>query len=206
MPPNPFSSRFIRPGALPFLFPPGVDAASLVSLLSEHGWWGEIVGPHGSGKSTLLAALRPELRAAGRDLIEIELHDGQRRLDVDLRALAVSTTTLFVVDGYEQLGRLARASLKQFGRRRGCGLLVTAHRSVGLFTLYQTVVDAELAMQVVRRLTRSPQEPEDGNSRSAGVPAVASQKRIVTLLKQHGGNLRDVLFSLYDDYERIGGR
>lgn len=32
---NPFSTRFVRPGALPFLFPPGLDAPGLVQALAS---------------------------------------------------------------------------------------------------------------------------------------------------------------------------
>ncbi len=54
---NPFSTRFVRPGALAYRFPPGESAATLVERLAASGWRGQIVGPHGSGKSTLVAAL-----------------------------------------------------------------------------------------------------------------------------------------------------
>jgi hypothetical protein len=77
---NPFCTRRIRPGALPFLFSPGIDLETLLVRLQTNGNRGEIVGPHGSGKSTLLAAMIPALQAAGWQTQLIELHDGQRRL------------------------------------------------------------------------------------------------------------------------------
>ena len=190
MPTNPFSTRFTRPGAIPFVFPPGINAASLVQRLAALGWWGEIVGPHGSGKSTLLAGLRPELLNAGRTLIDIELHDGQRRLPIELSSLPdVSPSMQFLVDGYEQLGWLARTKLRWFCRRHGCGLLVTSHQSVGLPPLFRTSVDAELAMTIVRTLLLDHDKPFTADE-------------IAARLELHRGNLRETLFDLYDRHER----
>ena len=59
---NPFSTRYTRPGAIPFRFPPGTSADGLVEQLRRQQWRGAIVGPHGSGKSSLVAALVPPLR------------------------------------------------------------------------------------------------------------------------------------------------
>ena len=56
---NPFATRHVRPGAIPFHFPAETSAAQLVARLRELNWRGAIVGPHGSGKSTLLVALAP---------------------------------------------------------------------------------------------------------------------------------------------------
>src|SRR5262245_49587973 len=71
---NPFSTRFIRPGAIPFIFSAGESAESLVDHLRVNNWRGQIIGPHGSGKSTLLAALLPALQAAGRTVACVSLH------------------------------------------------------------------------------------------------------------------------------------
>ncbi len=68
---NPFCTRWVRPGAIPFLFPPGENAEELADRLRQAGWWGEITGPHGSGKSALLAALTAAIEhapASGRSL------------------------------------------------------------------------------------------------------------------------------------------
>src|SRR5581483_12050635 len=54
---NPFSTRFIQPGAIPFHFPTPDGLAAIVRRLEGAGGRGQIIGPHGSGKSTLLAAL-----------------------------------------------------------------------------------------------------------------------------------------------------
>ena len=59
---NPFSTRFVEPGAIAYRFPNADGLAALVRRLDETGGWGQLVGPHGSGKSTLLASLLPALR------------------------------------------------------------------------------------------------------------------------------------------------
>jgi len=186
---NPFSSRRVRPGAIPYLFAGGESAAELIGRLEASGWWGQIVGPHGSGKSALLATLAPAIEATGRSTLRIELRDGCRRLPLDVRrAVADEGCQVVIVDGYEQLGRLARFGLKRLCRRAGLGLLVTAHADVGLPLLCRTTADLATAGQIVARLQQGTPSPVD-----TGDVAAAFARR--------GGNLREVLFDLYDLYE-----
>ncbi len=150
---NPFSTRHTRPGAIPFCFPPQVSGEQLVDRLRDCGWQGQIVGTHGSGKSTLLAALIPIIERAGKRTLLVELHDGQRRLPVDLgQAVKRPEETVVIVDGYEQLGHWSRHRLKQFCRSRGAGLVVTAHAGMGLPELYRTAADGETSWQIVELL------------------------------------------------------
>jgi hypothetical protein len=185
---NPFSTRHTRPGAIPFRFADGESPDAMVEKLRGNGWLGQILGPHGSGKSTLVAALLPALEAAGKSPLLIELHDGQRRLPVRLRSLAQRPETIVIVDGYEQLARWNRYRLKAFCRRRALGLLVTSHDSVGLPDLYRTTTSPELAERLVHTLL-------DGRS------FPLSSEDLGTRLAAHGGDLRELLFELYDLYE-----
>jgi hypothetical protein len=189
---NPFVTRRVRPGALPYFFPAGEDAARLIERLRTAGWWGQIVGPHGSGKSTLLATLLPELRCAGRAPLLIALHGGQRRLPPGARAALEALPAgagPVVVDGYEQLSRWSRFGLRYHCRRRGHGLVVTAHQSAGLPELLRTGMTPELARKVVDHLWPDPM----------GAVAAAD---LAGRLAVRAGNLREVLFELYDLYER----
>jgi hypothetical protein len=187
--PNPFSARRVRPGAVPYRFPAGRHAGDLIERLRNNGWRGQIVGPHGSGKSALVAALIPAIEQAGRPAVLIELHDGQRRLPVDLRRMpGLTQGTVVIVDGYEQLGRWRRILLGRFCRRQGLGLVVTTHASVGLPDLFRTTTSLTLARQLVERLLPegpSPIRPEEVDRHFAS----------------HQGNLREVFFDLYDLYE-----
>ena len=188
---NPFCSRSIRPGATPFIFPNGKGADAVVDRLRSAGWRGEIVGGHGSGKSSLLATLMPAMIRAGRKVLLVELHDRQRRLPLDLdRQHRREPFDTLVIDGYEQLGRLCRFFLKRRCRQRGWGILATAHASVGFATIYRTAVTPELAIKVIARLLAGHAEPP-------------KECEIRDRLDRHGGNLREVLFDLYDVYEQM---
>ena len=188
---NPFSTCRTRPGALPFLFRDGEDVETLIDRLRRNGWQGEIVGPHGSGKSALLSALVPALEQAGRRTLVLTLHDGQRRLPPEAqRELRFGMPLLVVVvDGYEQLSCWSRFRLKRLCRRRGLGLLVTAHGSVGLPPLYHAAADADLFPKIVEQLL-------------SGAPPPWDRAELSQRLARHGGNLREALFEFYDLYEQ----
>lgn len=185
---NPFSTRFIRPGAIPYVFPTGESAAALVEQLQSQQWWGQIIGPHGSGKSTLLATLVLALEAAGRTVITFSLHQGQHRLP-PLDHASLTAHTQLVIDGYEQLSWWNKGRLKSLCRRLGCGLLVTAHADMGLPTLYHISPTVETTAAVVANLL--PQ----GDVRIT--PEVIAAAFIAT-----GGNPRETLFRLYDVYRQ----
>lgn len=186
---NPFSTRFVRPGALPYFFPPGESAEQLAAKLSAQGWRGQIVGPHGSGKSTLLAALAPWIERAGRKTLSFALHDGERRLPIsNEQRRQLSTASVLAIDGFEQLGAFSRWRIARLCRRRGCGLLVTAHADVGLPELYRTETNVELARRVVDALG-----PFD---------RAISADDVERAFSAHRGDLREILFGLYDLYEQ----
>lgn len=197
---NPFSTRRVRPGALPYFFPAGEDASGVLRRLAENGWRGQIVGPHGSGKSTLLAALRPAIEQRGRRVVLVELHDGQRRMPPDAEkgtfyfSFRKVECPLFclVIDGYEQLPPWRRWLLVRRCRRRKVGLLVTTHRSVGLPEVFHTHVDAPLADRIVSHLL-------------ADWPGVIAAKEVAACLARHGEDLREALFELYDLFEQRRG-
>lgn len=190
---NPFSTRFIRPGAIDYLFPPGISAETLADRLQQQQWRGSLIGPHGSGKSSLLAALIPVLENRGRHIIWQQLQGGQRRLDWPaLQTRNWTSHTLLVIDGYEQLSLWQRTLLGLRCWRRCTGLLVTAHRAVGatpirLPLLFATQPSLELAFGIVQRVLPA----NDDRITPADVAAAYAQ---------HQGNLREMLLELYDTY------
>jgi hypothetical protein len=187
---NPFSTRCIRPGAIPFAFAPGEDAAALVARLAALRWTAQIIGPHGAGKSTLLAAITPELAKAGRPAYLIALHDGQRKPPQDWHdGVRNHTARIVIVDGFEQLSSWQRWRLKRKCRAAGLGLLVTAHDDVGLPTLARLTPSLDTFHHVVSRLQAH---------RSDAVPAELVDARFAAC----EGNMREALLALYDDYER----
>ncbi len=194
---NPFSTRRVRPGALPYFFPAGEDASAVLRRLAAGGWRGQIVGPHGSGKSTLLAALLPAIEKSGRRVILVELHDGQRRLPEKgtfyfSKKVECPLFPVLVIDGYEQLPWWRRLLLERRCRRHALGLLVTSHRSVGLPEVFQTHVDLLLVNKIVSHLL-------------AGWPGVIATEDIAACLARHGDDLREALFELYDLFEQRRG-
>jgi hypothetical protein len=187
---NPFCAGRLRPGTIPFLFPAGQCAAQLVQRLERTGWWGQIIGPHGSGKSTLLATLLSAIEHGRRKTLAVVLHDAERRLPADFRqTLARCRGGVLAIDGYEQLSAWNRFRLRRFCRRRLLGLIVTAHRPVGLPDLFHTAVDFPLACRVVEQL-------------QSERPPMITPQDIAERLARHAGNLREALFDLFDLYEQ----
>jgi hypothetical protein len=192
--PNPFSTRHIRPGAVDYFFPPDQSAQALVEQLRAANWIGQIVGPHGSGKSTLLAALVPALEAAGRVVVQEQIR-GQgpgARSQESGSAGHLDSNTQLVIDGFEQLSWWRRRRIESDCRQSRAGLLITAHKDLGLPTLYRTEPTLELAQQVARRLL--------GDS-----DATISADDVAAAWDAAQGNLRETLFKLYDVYQARRG-
>jgi hypothetical protein len=131
---------------------------------ATQGWRGQILGPHGSGKSTLLAALRP--------------------------LLASCDLPITIIDGFEERSWLGRWRERIASRARGRGMLVTAHRPVGLPTLIELRPDEALVRRLVSHL-------------SANTPTPVTLADVTARIARHGENVREVLFELFDCHERL---
>lgn len=189
---NPFSTKFVRPGAAAFIFPTGVTTKALVEKLQYNHWRGAIVGPHGCGKSTLIETLIPAIEQAGRDVLKVSLRDRQRTLPADFRWPDSSQAAgVIVVDGYEQLGCWARWRLDRACRSAGWGLLVTAHARKAIWKLpelYRVSPSRETFQCVVKQLL-------------ANTPGAISEGELEAAYQAHPENLREGLFALYDVVE-----
>jgi hypothetical protein len=190
-PTNPFSTRCVRPQVVPYRFPNDADADRLLGSLGTAGWWGQVIGPHGSGKSTLLHTLIPRVEQVGRRVVLCTLCRAQRRLGLRRSETAAwNCETQVVVDGYEQLHWFSRMWLQRVCRKRNAGLLVTAHDSVGLPTLWETPTNVALACQIVGSLLSESQ-----------VRTIATED-VRRLFHEHHGDIRELLMALYDVYEQ----
>ena len=186
---NPFSTRFVRPGAIPYRLSSGHDLGSLIARFDAIGRAGQIIGPHGSGKSTLLADLIRFWEGSGQRVVLIELHDGQRRLPIRLtELLRDARPTLIAVDGYEQLSLCAQRNVRGFCRRQQIGLVVTSHRSMGIPDLVRCTPSLDLVKQLVRGLL-------------ADEVTSVTDDEIRRSFHRHEGNVREVLFEMYDLYQ-----
>jgi hypothetical protein len=188
---NPFATCWTRPGAIAFQFADGESIERLLDRFVAAGGRGAIAGPHGSGKSTLVAALRPRFSAGGWSVAATTLHDGQRRLPSGfLRGALARVRPLVIVDGYEQLSLPSRVSLRFRCWWARAGLLVTSHAAVGLPLVYRTRTTRELARQLVSMLTEKNSSP-------------ITTRDIAASHADCGGNLRNLLFALYERHEAL---
>lgn len=188
-PSNPFSTKFVRPGAIPFVLPSEQSLDAIIDRLAARTWHGAILGPHGSGKSTLLAALAERMTARGRKVLLITLTAGESTLPVtEEEAAKWSSDTQVIVDGYEQLSWWSSSWLQRTCSQQGAGLLVTAHADIGMSVVHSTQVDAELACRIAAQL-------------QANGVALVTDDDVRREFAECEGNLRELLFSLYDIYE-----
>lgn len=189
---NPFCTRHVRPGRLPFLDGTGrpVDLSGLLAKLATVGFSAALVGPHGSGKTTLLGHLAEALEAEGRHVRRLRIghpRDAVRLLAVVARA---RRGDVVCVDGWERLGLPWRPLVRWCAAARHAGLVVTAHRVGALPTLWACEATPAVLGAIVARLT-------DG---ADGPPAVV-ESDLGQAFRGAEGDIREALFRLYDVFE-----
>lgn len=181
---NPFSAARFAPGVVPWLS----DRPRHLELLADRalapGARHQVVGVHGSGKSTLLAHLERMARLRGRAAVRFR---GSRGLPLgQVLGRAGGPALVVLVDEAQELGAPRFALLAAAARLLGGSLVASTHADLGLPTLIHARVDAALAARVVGHLAPELPSPADLEGR----------------LRRHSGNLREVLFELYDEAER----
>ena len=186
---NPFATRWTQPEACLFLFPPENSIEQVLDQLQQQQGWGQIVGPHGSGKSTLLASLKPALEKRGQRLALYYLHQGQRQLPMKWSDNLLQDATQVIVDGFEQLSKFSQYRIKRYCRKFNKGLLITTHQSLGFADLIHLQPDIVTALRVVAHLQRNHSE-------------IICADDVRRHYRHHSQNLRELLFSLYDLFEK----
>jgi len=191
---NPFSTSFVRPGAIAYQCANTDSAASLVDRFLAAGRRGQIVGPHGVGKSTLLKLLRDELAARGEVAAHFELNDGQRSLT---KPIDIAPRSIVAVDGYEQLSYASRIELAWSVRRAACGLLITTHRRVWFPARLPVLIELRPSVETAVQLVASLFAQHGLASNAGGI----SPEVIERIFFDVGGDMRELFFRLYDLYE-----
>jgi energy-coupling factor transporter ATP-binding protein EcfA2 len=212
---NPFATRFTLPGRIEWVETPDARLEEVADRIVRHQFRGAIVGPHGSGKSTLLEHLAPLLGTVilrrdaqgkavplvrgvverGRELVWLQLRKTEPE-SLRIPWSVLNSSTLLILDGFEQLTAARRLYATVRTRLIGSGLLVTSHRRTLLPTICYRHITAETAQRIVERLVET---REDLSERIRGV---ATQVDFEQQLRENGGNMREVLMGLYDQVER----
>jgi hypothetical protein len=181
---NPF--RVQRVDALRYRLDGG--AGALLDRFEALGRRAAVVGPHGSGKTSLLEHLRPRLAERGLRTVSLRFRRGERAEAGEAGQLGAGAgtdgidRTVFLLDGIDVLAALARWRLLR-ASRAAAGVLVAAHRDVGLPVVHRCAPGPELLADLVAEL-------------HSGCGCVLPP--LAALFARHGGNLRTALRELYD--------
>lgn len=222
-PSNPFAVEHVQPGAVTFLGPGGDEAGGTRVLeaiegeLARRGGHGAgvILGPHGTGKTTLLVHLVRRAEAAGRTARLLRpdraAQDGRAALAV-LRLLATARPRVgerLAVDlggaGGSVARGLRRTSARTLARRARCvgaELVVAAHADVGLPVVHRRVVTVAEARAVIEGRLDAAIGAGASEGSAGHPPAPPPEAWIARGLERHHGSLRELLFELYDHWER----
>lgn len=226
--PNPFCVSQVQPGSVPFFFEPdflnelttsdpveyqrcfyksiacglegrtGIGLLHLANKLEKFGFTSQITGPHGGGKSTLMLELASILQWSNHGVFYYSLHDRQRsfprkfheELNSWLNSGSHKEKQIIFLDGFEQLSWWHRAAFRYFCQSRRLGVLLSSHSPVlGIPILYRTSTSRQTLALILDYLLEESEFPIDEN-------------RIDALFHRHRGNIRNVLFDLYDEFEQ----
>lgn len=164
--------------------PRGATWDELLTRFVTLGFRGAVIGHHGAGKTTFVEDFAERLPSLGLQPRLVWLHDRsgrEERRGLFRVAAGLAAGDCLILDGAEQLGWLQWRRLRWLARRTG-GLLITQHARGRLPTFWRCETDVELLADIVCRL-----QPEAGGKHS-----------LAKLYRQHRGNLREVLRTLYD--------
>jgi len=187
---NPFATRFLRPGAIPFLFSDGSDLGAFVSSFVKRHCFGQIVGPHGCGKSTLCFAMADRLKSEFACVKYVTIRSAK---DVDVKRYrdgVGESSVLTIVDGLERLALLQQQlmikHLLKMDSVHGVrnGLLITSHRPIKFVPMLTRLEPSfEAFKSVVDYL--DPKHCFDA-------------KQLKQVFEQTHGNIREALMVCYD--------
>lgn len=189
---NPFCTRHVRPGRLPSFDAAGrpVDLARVLTRLADSDGSAAIVGPHGSGKTTLLGHLADALEAEGRRVARVRISRSRDAVALLAAVVRARRGDIVCVDSWERLGRPWALVVRWCAAAARARLLVTAHRTGPLPTLWQCTTTPAVLAAIVSRLP-------------CGDPAarLIDEADMQHAFGRASGNIREALFLLYDTFE-----
>lgn len=189
---NPFAAARFAPGVVPWMTDGSDAIAALFARSTASRGEHQVLGAHGTGKSTLLVHLESHARRAGASVVRFRGSHGVPLGEL-LALRRARGPRLLLVDEAEELSALLLRAVRVAARLASASLVVTAHRDLGLTTLVHRRVDAHAARRVALHVAGD----------RARVPTLESFETRIT---HHRGNLREVLFELYDEAEHVFAR
>ena len=192
---NPFSTRFVQPGAIPW-FATDTSAGSLLFRLYDVGNRAIICGPHGSGKSTIVSHLASVAQRQGLKVHCLRICSW---LDV-IRVIRVFATidpkqSVVSVDSWELLGFFGWF-LCQLADFRSICVVVTVHERPW-WNNWPVLLHTKANDKTFRRLVHELMTQHAGSETTE-----FSRAMLKDVFQRHSGNLREAFFELYDHYER----
>ena len=202
---NPFCTRFVRPGAIPYHFASDDNGLDSLCQSLQVARRGLIVGPHGSGKSTLLQSMLPLLRQRFVRVEHLQLlanpyaspWNGLRQKQQNWSVIRDSLTglsshDLLIIDGIEQTFTQHRIRLLRPSKHQSPLILGTSHRRLlGLPVLFETSIDRHQIIRLTKQLIRNCPDP---------VAGLVHQK-LANHDWERTTNLREFWFDCYDDIQ-----
>ncbi len=185
---NPFASRNIE--SLPYQFT-ALSLSAVMERLAAQRYRGAIVGPCGSGKTTLLETIGRQLAQTGFHCRHLYFKKGDKPVfKTPSKPFSGQDAhkTAFLIDGAEQLSRLAWYRL-YFNIKTAGAVVVTTHGKPFLPPLIHTQTSPALLYDLVLKLT--------------GKTERIAEPEIFDLYRRHQGDIRQALRELYDVWPNI---
>jgi replication-associated recombination protein RarA len=208
---NPFCTQFTT--SLPFI-DELVTLATAIKRFENADWFGQLVGPHGCGKSTLARAIANSKSIRGEfgwtrmlilrreNVVKTSLQELETVwLNSDSQAHMLRG--LLLLDGIESVNPFQRWALFRNCRQRRIGLLLTTHRPMLRVPIIATLKPTLSMLQVLVEQLLS---QTTSHIPIEQLQANFTPQRLETVFAATGGNLREALMLLYDDYENLRKR
>lgn len=188
---NPFAVQRHGPGNIEYVFQSAEQRNELKQLLAKTGWRVELVGRHGVGKSTLLRTMESWATEGGRSIRRLRCTGDRPRLPLLFWREIPRAGGVISLDGGERCPRWQLRLLSVLTHWRRTGLVITTHQPLGFCHPVMISSSPDQLHDVVAQLLGRPLDK----------PMMA---RLDNLLAEHGGSAREVIFQLYDEWERSG--